>query len=373
MVKIWGLLCAALLSGCTAQHSNTLPLGIGRSNTQVPLVYNTQEVALLLPGAHPHKTAAITAGFVYAKNFAEEAGLREPIAYHAYQLHNAQEVSRVYREAATTAGIVVGPLLKDHVQALKNMSSGSITAPVLLLNETPGHAVSSKVIEFSLNLEEEIQAIAEELKGRGLQQVLYISMPSVLGQRQWRAFQAAFQGRAIYAELKPEQDLGKQLKLLLQYQEHKGHGASVRQDIQAIVLGLNTEHTRQVWPLIKFYYAGHYPTFMTTAAYSGRKNLAADLDVEGLILCDMPFMNNEQGTFTAARAQADQHWPALDAYYGRLFALGMDAYALSQNLPALSQGTLGAYHGATGVLQLVNGKIKRQLQCATVKNRVVKE
>lgn len=361
MVKLLGLMCAALLAGCTTQSTTT---------TQAPLVYNPQEVALLLPASHPHKTAALKAGFEYAKNFAEEAGVRAPISYKVYPVHHAAEVSRVYSQAATTAGIVVGPLLKDQVQALKNMSSGSITTPVLLLNETTGRAVSELLIEFSLNLEEEMQAIAEELKGRGLQQVLYISMPSTLGQRQWTAFQATFKGQLKYAELKPEQDLGKQLKTVLQYQEHKGGGGSVRQDIQAIVLGLNAEHTRQVWPLLKFYYAGRYPTFMTTAAYSGRHNPGADLDVEGLILCDMPFMTND--TFTAARGQAQQQWPTLDAYYGRLFALGMDAYALSQHLPEVRQGTL-AYHGATGVLQLVNGKIKRQLQCATLKNTVGKE
>jgi outer membrane PBP1 activator LpoA protein len=92
-----------------------------------------------------------------------------------------------------------------------------------------------------------------------------------------------------------------------------------RQDIDMIFIAATHRSARGIMPAFKFHHAGGLPVYATSHVYTGSIDKTADLDLNGLLFCDLPWTlvtnNNLRKIF-------DKEWPE-QHNYTRLFALGI--------------------------------------------------
>ena len=132
----------------------------------------------------------------------------------------------------------------------------------------------------------------------------------------------------------------KQLKELLG--QHMESTPSRRQDFDVIFLLGYSSKARQIMPLLKYYYAGDVPVYAISAVYAGGVNAMRDRDLDGIIFCDMPWVFSHQ--------TGGKNWPEQLNSYNRLYALGMDSYALSTQLNQLLLFPAMGVNDKSGVL-----------------------
>ena len=142
-----------------------------------------------------------------------------------------------------------------------------------------------------------------------------------------------------------------------------------RQDVDVIFLFCSRPQAQVINPQIDFLYGHDLPVFSTSHLYHGTQDRLTDLDLDGIILGDMPWILGSNGP-RAFRAGGRNN---PNTYRGtpldRLFALGMDAYALSSRITALRTIPEARYAGFSGQLSSDgSGVIRRKLMWAQFQN-----
>ena len=320
-------------------------------------ISSPQHIALLLPLTGPLSSAgkSVQAGFMdsYQKALRlgkTEAGVR---VYDTTALGGSAYAQAI--EAG--ADFVVGPLDKPAVQQVAGMR---LPVTTLVLNYTEANAHSGNLYQLSLSpLDEALQA-AREAWHQGHRAVILIAPSDPWSQniaqtfvRQWTG-----EGGRVTDQLQytPNQDLNTAVKQLLHVrtqtraEENTRERGMRRQDFDLLFLVATPEMGRQIVPLLRFYYAYNIPIYSTSMIYSGTPDPFRDSDLNGVRFDDMPWM-------LGAHAPSG-HTP-------RLYALGQDAFMLTQSFNALG----GGLPGATGTLTLnANQQIIRTLNWAEFKN-----
>ena len=121
---------------------------------------------------------------------------------------------------------------------------------------------------------------------------------------------------------------------------------------------------RQIVPMLKFYYAQYIPQYAISTIYNGNNNTATDLDLNGLIFNDMPFVllkhfpsdypyNDLRKLFAA--------YPNNFTDNKILYAFGLDAFLLTHSLNQLQIAPLLGV--VTGQLFLDNQHRIHRLLC----------
>ena len=299
-----------------------------------------KNVALLLPltGSLAGPGNAIKDGFM--------AGLQGGHAPDAMKVRvyntNATNVETLYQQAvAEGADYVVGPLNKAQVATVATMSH---PVPTLLLNDVD-FSPKEMAYQFGLSPSNEARQVAAKARKKGYSRALIIMPTGDWGNevvasftKQWRINGGRIVDTLHYSQnddmnalmsnflhISASEARGKQLKQLL------GQGIestpSRRQDFDMIFLLAYSSKARQIMPLLKYYYAGDVPVYATSAVYAGGTNTMRDRDLEGIVFCDMPWVFTHQ--------MANKNWPEQFNSYNRLYALGLDSYALSTQLNQL--------------------------------------
>jgi outer membrane PBP1 activator LpoA protein len=138
-----------------------------------------------------------------------------------------------------------------------------------------------------------------------------------------------------------------------------------RQDVDFVFLVASSRQARLIRPQLRFYRASSLPVYTTSRVYSGHPDPQKDADMNGIIFCDMPWTLESGANSDHLQHTINASWPSNVDRYGRLYALGIDAYRLTPYLGELGNNMFGAYHGVTGNLSLGNqGHINRSLRCA---------
>jgi outer membrane PBP1 activator LpoA protein len=297
---------------------------------------------------------------------------------------NQNDVSHLYQEAiANGSDYVVGPLLKDNVNEIKALHELSI--PVLALNNPSNSELKSNFYSFALSPVQEAIATASYafLQHHSPHAVMIVpgndwGMPiSDAFQKQWEQL-----GGQVISTLRYQkrEDLYQSIKQLLGLDLSQNRIQSlentlgkkvratpmIRQDIDCLFVVATPSMVRQIAPLLKFYYAGSIPTYTTSTIYNGIQNTPADNDMDGLIFSDMPFvvLKNLPPSYAypTIKSQLQTLYPKSFMENIKLYALGLDAYLLSQELPKLSITPSLSIVGATGNLTLnADQSISRQL------------
>jgi outer membrane PBP1 activator LpoA protein len=320
-----------------------------------------KHMALLLPLTGPLAGPgnAIKDGFMAAY---EDSGSTAFVNVRLYNT-NLADSARLYQQAINDgADYVVGPLTKADVAKVAPLQH---PVPTLLLNDLDT-TTNNNAYQFGLSPSNEARQVAVKARRSGHTRALVIAPSGAWGDDVVNAFAAQWRangGHIVDAlHYGPHQDMNVAIRDFLRISDSESREKQLRQllgnkiestpqrrqDFDVIFLLAYPTKARQIMPLLKYYYAGDIPVYATSAVYSGSANSMKDRDLDGVIFCDMPWVFSHQ--------MGSRNWPEQFNSYNRLYALGMDGYALSNQLNQLLLFPALGVSDKSGVLYLNNNR-----------------
>ncbi|OAI49637.1 hypothetical protein AYO45_06960 [Gammaproteobacteria bacterium SCGC AG-212-F23] len=222
--------------------------------------------------------------------------------------------------------------------------------PTLALNytQTP---LPTNVYEFGLSPQDEATQLIEKAHQSGFSRVLIIAPQSNWGHgiaqnitEHWQAVGGRvvdtyyFSGNSNFS-----QDIAQLLHAKTDDLTHQQH----RQDVDVIFLLAQPENARLIAPLLKYYGMTNTPIYSTSVIYSGMPSPNRDSELNGIAFIDAPL--------------------TLQKNNNRLYAVGRDAYYISQHLQRMNQLANFPVYGGTGALTMSsNRQIHRRLPWVTM-------
>ncbi len=340
------------------------------------------KVALLLPlsGRLEPAARAVREGYL-AHYFAARA---RGDASHEVAIVDTDEFSSAvaaYQHAvALGADLVIGPLSKEGVAELGQLSPRAV--PVLALNriEEAVRQDGSALVQLSLAPEDDATRIAELAFGQGARRAMVLRPAGARGARleevlreRWQELGGDIVTSASYSSPEAYSD---QIKNALNLGASEQRAQTIRsmlatnieftarrrQDIDAVFLVAATPaEARSLKPLLAFHYAGTLPVYATSSIYGGLPD-ARNRDLNGARLVELPWLlgaNPPLRVAIAAGASGNDD-------FARLNALGADAWLLQSRFAQLQSGADALIRGNTGLLQLDPGlRILREPVLAT--------
>jgi len=341
-------------------------------------------IAVMLPmkGQYKSVTDAIQAGIVTA--WYKQGSSEKPLLRFYDTSDENISFNELYQQAILDgASYIIGPLDKARINKLAQ--AGSLDVPILTLNyaENP-LSLSDKLYQFGLLPEDEARQVAE-LAIRDNHTTAAVLVPdSDWGRRLQDAFSSRFEelgGSVLSVQRYPTNvdDYSRQLKMLFNLDDSEARHKDLqrvlgtrlnfmpyrRQDIDMIFLAGTNREARGIIPALKFHHAGDLPVYATSHVYSGYLDKNADRDLDGVIFCDLPWTLTTDNTL---KQNFNTMWKD-QRTYTRLFALGIDAYNIVQNLQYLQTHNYARFSGETGSISMdENQRLHRELLWAKFKN-----
>jgi outer membrane PBP1 activator LpoA protein len=276
-------------------------------------------IALLLPVKSPvfaRAAEAVRNGFLAAAKVQGRAA--PPIRVYAVS-EEPQHVLAGYQDAlAAGARVVVGPITRDAVTAVA--TSAMVMVPTLALNSTEaGTPVTPLLYTLSLNVEAEARQVAELAWQDGRRSAFVIAGGDALARRTQQAFAETFTRRG--GTIAADYAYSPRLPELNRLQQASGLGVA-----DMVLLALDQRQARSVRP-----YLGRLPLYATSQINPGADGPAATLDLGGIKFVDMPWLLQPDHAAVMVYPRPEpQDAPELS----RLYALGIDAYRIAQELLA---------------------------------------
>ena len=316
-----------------------------------------KQVALLLPlsGSLSGPGHAIRDGFMAAS----KANKTETVTQVKFYDTSKGDIATIYQQAITEgAEYVVGPLTKSQVATVAVMNH---PVPTLLLNDSDVSMQENSYL-FGLSPANEAIQVALKARNKGYTKALIIAPQNDWGSEVTKVFTKHWEehnGRVVDTFLYgANEDLNKKMRDFLRITDSQARekqlkellgqnlqsSTSRRQDFDMIFLLAYPSKARQIMPLLKYYYAGDVPVYATSSVYGGSANALKDKDLDGVIFCDIPWV--------FAHQMGTRNWPEQLNSYNRLYALGMDSYALATQLNQLILFPADGSQETTGTLYL---------------------
>ncbi|HJT97978.1 MAG TPA: penicillin-binding protein activator, partial [Rhodanobacteraceae bacterium] len=303
-----------------------------------------QRVALLLPlGAQLAAVSqSIRDGFL-AAYFASDEGHRPDVRVYDAGKTPADAVAAYAKAVADGADHVVGPLQREAVGELFHQP---LTVPVLALNHPDtGEVPPPGSAEFGLLPDAEGAQVAEHMRERGIARAAVIAADTDWADRAALAFRAQFEanGGTIVGDARLRDGEVNYKTAILQATATLGDAADA-----GIFISMKPQQARLLLPQLKV--AGiAAPVFATSHVYSGDANPGLDRDLDGVEFCDAPWLFGS----VPGRPERDlvsRQIASANGVGARLFAFGMDAYALLPYIDWLLLHPDAYLDGATGDL-----------------------
>lgn len=338
---------------------------------------DVSQIAVLLPlsGQLRHASAAIQDGMIAAQ-------LESPTRYSLrfYDTSGQSIPSLVEQAQRNGADVIVGPLDRKNVRTLVDSPLG---IPTLALNYLPdGAPPPINVVQFGLAVEDEAHQISSLIEDASLKKVMLLYSPKDWAVRAANSFERTWtekKGDTIRVPLGLEKDYNSTIANALTVNQSQLRNRKLqnlmgdnfeftarrRHDLDAIVVFSNAQQLSAIKPLLSYHYAGGVPVFSSSKLNNYRS--ASELrDVNGVYFSDVPFVLRKDKFASNVKSQYSN-----SAQLARLFAMGMDAYFLAPRLGLLQAFEQGAMPGKTGELRLVDQRIERALNNATVKRNSI--
>ncbi|WP_313739216.1 penicillin-binding protein activator [Pseudomonas sp.] len=339
------------------------------------------KVALLLPQEGPlaNVAKALRDGFMAAQAQARQSGQQAP-EIQVFDSSRLSSLDDFYRQAqAAGAQLVVGPLEKPLVKQMA--AYPNLPIPTLALNYADaGQKAPAQLFQFGLAAEDEAREVSRRAHADGLTRAVALVPTGEWGDRVLAAFRQDWEsnGGTLLAAQRIGQpvELAGQIAQLLQLRQSEGRAQSLqnavggelaaqpsrRQDIDFIFLAATPQQAQQIKPTLNFQYAGDIPVYATSNLYSASGDVNQYNDLTGVRFCETPWLLD---TSNALRQQVVQQWPQAAGSLGRLYAMGVDAYALAPRLGQLKALPDNRIQGLSGSLSVNdNQRIERQLPWA---------
>lgn len=314
-------------------------------------------------------------------------------------------------EAIGDAKFIVGPLLKETVETLIPVLPAGVN--MLALNRPDnssmlGNNAPSAIPETTLNdinyfalaPEDEANQLAQFIYDKGYRAPVIISAQSSLYQRMNDAFNAKWNAlhqqetvarranittvvfndsaslrEGITQALDVAQSNQRINQIEYMVNEEVYNMPRSRRDIDAIVAFASPQDTELLNPIIEAslnpYDGKQVPVYATSRSmdYDSGKNQWRDL--QNMRYIDMPWMMPDHKWQSLAQ-ETKQTWPERTTMQNRLFAFGVDAYALLPRLGMLNTLSYITFDGLTGTLSLNNhSEVERILPQAVIRNERV--
>jgi hypothetical protein len=346
-----------------------------------------QRIGLLLPlhGALSESAMAIRDGFLAAW-YASSIG-QPPIRIYDANERNALSA---YQQAVNDgAELIVGPLEKGAVAALLQLETLPVTT--LALNQFDGdpgrlHAVNTpgtlpRLYQFGLAPEDEARQIAERAWFDGHALAIAMTPANEWGDRIFHAFAEQFEAlggkvleRASYDPGDPDFSTPVERLLNIDTSQQRARALRsflklnvesaprLRQDADFMMLAAQPAAARQIGPQLLYHGATRLAVYATSHIFTGSIDRYADADLNGFMFADIPLLLDAGYANSPIFFAIKQHWPGRLTGYGRLFALGVDAFHLIPQLSRLTLAPGTSMRGATGDLTITqDGRIRRHL------------
>jgi outer membrane PBP1 activator LpoA protein len=383
------------LNQALRRNGQALPLVVLRPNQPVGTLMPDQNngmqregyrpahlIGLLLPGDGALKAVsqAVRDGFL-AAYFADKNPQRAQVRIYDSS-GSAQDAAEAYAKAvADGADRIVGPLTREAVSAV--FAQGRLAVPVLALNQPEhGETPPPGSAAFGLAPDAEAAQAAEHMLERGITRAVIITATDDWAERAALAFRAQFESRngQVLSDSRladNEVNFSTMLRQALAGMASKSapvaagtisQSATASESDIGIFISMRPQQARLLLPQIKLAGYPGVPVFATSHIYAGDYNPGLDRDLNGVEFCDAPWL------FDAALGlpKRSEIGRTLDSARGagaRLFAMGLDAYALLPYLDWMSQHHDSYIAGATGQLAEDNfGRIQRLLIWAQFDN-----
>jgi len=350
------------------------PSSLSGLNTQT---LNARKIAILLPleGELAKPAAAIKEGILMAHFRQQQPNTPSPelLFLDSEKINTPIQLSAILEQEQVD--LVIGPLSKEYVNDIA--SDTHINTPILALNHTDNISREG-LYQFGLSADDETRQIAETAWNDGIRNAAILIPNRAWGERIATSFTEHFTALGgkvvstqafgetsnfsadIAAFLSTDKSTERYKKVRqaiytrkIEFEEHR------RQDIDAIILTALPNDARQLTPILAFHFAGDLPIYATSHIYSGNSDPIQDQDLNRIKFLDTPWSLNapSQNKVLIAQERADTN-----TRFGRLYALGLDAYRLFPYLQQLGALPGTEIEGETGKLSISHdGIIKRNL------------
>nr|WP_293243394.1 penicillin-binding protein activator [Panacagrimonas sp.] len=359
----------------SAAARGPMPTSPSLGGAELPRTSLSGGYALLLPvtGNLASAGRAVRDGFIAAWFATPEP--RPPV--RVYDTGNEQsQAAQAYQAAVRDgAGTLIGPLTKEGVVVVAGQG---VNIPWLTLNYVDG--TIGGALQFGLAPEDEARAVAADAISMGRTRALALIPSTPWGERALAAFRRSFEeqgGTVLQASRFPNgaQDFGKPLRDLLMLDasnqrhvalekilgEKSEFEARPREDADLLFAPLRAVEARLLVPQLDFFHVRHLPAYALSVAHSGQ----VDRQVDGLRLCDMPWVVDDRGPWASERERLRNLFPEAIREQPRLFALGTDALRIVRARDPFTGGR--EIDGATGRLTaLPDGHVVRALACRPI-------
>jgi outer membrane PBP1 activator LpoA protein len=327
-------------------------------------------IAVLLPsrGGLAGAGKAIRDGLISAYlDKPEDVNLR----FYATTEDPQSAVSAYYQAVRDDAQWIIGPLRRESVQALAELSG--LGLPVLALNNftvsEPSRQGNHLLFSLSLSQEQEARSIARTALRTGKSKAIMMTSNSPWGMRMESAFGEEFVtgGGTIVAnaQFSPAgSDHSTLLTDLLKIDESNERKNRVqatlgltlnfeptrRDDFDLIFLAANPEQGRQIRPQLRFHEAGDIPVFAMGRIFADAENRTANQDLNGIYFPSTHWQMNRLQTASNTELASLR-----GGNLGSLHALGKDAWNLLPWLPLMQKDPDLNFPGSVGSLFMSPG------------------
>lgn len=349
-----------------------------------------QQMAILLPLSGPYASQgnAVRDGTIVAL-------LKQPQLQATFIDTNAIAVGAIAEQLTQLQpDMVIGPLLKEQVQALlSEMPAAPWTQ--LFLNERPtladavvtGDAETTPAYFFALDPETEVRTAADFLFQQEFQRPLLFAPATSRGEALVETFTDHWQQLPVANPdvaagfYRTTEDMKSSVQLNLGVQDSEARITTVknaagkiiveaeprsRGDVDVIYLTGGADQTKLLKPFIDVTispFAERIPVYASSASHVSQTGISEN-DLHQVRFSEIPWLlpNHPQREQLSDILQLRDGWGYSHA---RLAAMGHDAVQLSTQLQVLAQLPGYRHEGLSGALNVVNQRIQRQLEWAT--------
>lgn len=300
---------------------------------------NIQQIALLLPLSGNGELI----GKTILQGFNDARG-NSPIVVKTYDTMAGTNVTDLINQAKQEgAQAVVGPLLKDNVEALLN-GNAMQGLSVLTLNTAPSMRPLQGVCYYGLSPEDEAQSAAVKMWNDGEVNPLVFTPQNDLGQRSASAFNTKWQSLA-------GTDVNTYYYTLVDDILANLKNATMNGKVNAIYVVADSQQLQEIKTALDNSDAHGIAIYATSRSNSANNGPDYRLTMNGVKFSDIPLLSDlNSASYQQALKIANGDYSLL-----RLYAMGADAWMLINKFAELRQIPGYSINGLTGVLSAGEG------------------
>ncbi|MBL8510799.1 MAG: penicillin-binding protein activator [Betaproteobacteria bacterium] len=302
-------------------------------------------IALIVPLASKvlDKAAdAVKRGFIVASQAEGKSAL--PYRIYAAEDENASLMAQYKNAVDDGALAIVGGITREGANTISKLSG---LLPTLALNAPTISATPTGFFFVSLSLDNEARQMARTAFDDGARRMVVLATTNALAKRIQESFEREWKqlGGEIVARINYSGDPS-EAERIKPAMEKWWDKQTEKYQVDAVFISADVRTTRLARP----YLPAGMPIYATSHSFDPRAEAVENIDLEGVRLFEMPWFveRDHPAVMIYARPDAD-----LSIDYERLYALGIDAWRLTQlilqNERARSIPTLDGVTGRLGV------------------------